>query len=50
MKRNQYETEHVEIVRHLAAECTVLLKRDGKFHTALSHGKKTDGGKAWLIF
>lgn len=31
MKMNPYETEHADIVRHLAAECTVLLKRDGKF-------------------
>ena len=31
MKMNQYETEHADIVRRLAAECTVLLKKDGKF-------------------
>ena len=31
MKLNQYETEHADIVRRLAAECTVLLKRDGTF-------------------
>ena len=31
MKMSLYETEHAEVVRRLAAECTVLLKRDGKF-------------------
>ena len=31
MKMNQYEIEHAEVVRHLAAECTVLLKKDGMF-------------------
>lgn len=28
---NPYEKEHADIVRRLAAECTVLLKKDGKF-------------------
>ena len=27
----QYETKHAEMVRKLAAECTVLLKKDGQF-------------------
>ena len=31
MKLNQYEIEHADIVRKLAAECTVLLNRDGTF-------------------
>ena len=31
MKMNQYETEHADIVRRLAPECTVLLKKDGMF-------------------
>ena len=31
MKMTPYETAHAIIVRRLAAECTVLLKRDGKF-------------------
>lgn len=30
MERN-YETQHAELVRKLAAECTVLLKKDGRF-------------------
>ena len=31
MKMNQYETDHADIVRRLAPECTVLLKKDGMF-------------------
>jgi beta-glucosidase len=31
MKMNPYETEHADVVRRLAPECTVLLKKDGKF-------------------
>ena len=31
MKLNQYETDHADIVRRLAPECTVLLKKDGMF-------------------
>ena len=31
MKLNDYEIKHAETVRHLAPECTVLLKKDGSF-------------------
>ena len=31
MKLNDYERKHADTVRHLAPECTVLLKKDGAF-------------------
>ena len=30
-KMKQYEEEHLNIVRSMAPECTVLLKKDGTF-------------------
>ena len=31
MKSDNYETDHAQLVRKLAAECTVLLKKDNRF-------------------
>lgn len=34
MKLEQYEKEHIEIMRRLAPECMVLLKSNGDFSLA----------------